>query len=199
MIPNKKFTLLIIDCQNDFVAHDGSMYVNDAENKIANICKFIKENKDNITRVILTKDNHPKNHLSFMKNGGEWPEHCVEGTWGSKINEDIISALNESNIDYVELCKGEVNNFEEYSAATYADFIDDTYVMKTATDAVRVPTDDIVVCGVAGEYCVLHTILDIQKLISDSNIYLYLDGIASIDGGDAITDLITDKTDLQIV
>ena len=115
-----------------------------------------------------------------------------------KINKDILSVINESNIDYVELCKGEVKNFEEYSATMYGDFIDGTYVLKTATDAARVPTDDIVICGAQGETSIIQTILDLEKCISDNNIYLYLDGIIS-KNNDVIMDFITDKTELQIV
>lgn len=198
MIPNK-FTLIVCNCQNDLTLSDGALYIKGSENKVNNICKFISENADKIERVILTKDNHPKDHKSFVKNGGELPQHCIEGTYGNKINEDILNTLKKHKIEYYTLCKGEVQDFEEYSAAMYSDIIDNVYVMKTATDAKKIPTDDIVICGVAGEYSVLHTILDMRKLIKDNHIHLFLDGIASIDEGDAITDLITDKVDLQIV
>ena len=46
---------------------------------------------------------------------------------------------------------------------------------------------DIEVCGIAGDYCVVETLKNIVKWFKDTNrIKVYLDGVASIDGGTTI-------------
>lgn len=195
---DKKFTLLVIDCQNDFTNERGSMYVPTCERAIPNICKFIKNNAEQIDRVILTKDNHPENHCSFSRFGGGWPKHCVEGTWGNEIDKRIINVLEQNSVDYYMLNKGEVQSEEEYSASMYSEYIDGFFVLKTATDARKILTDDIVVCGVTGDYCVKETLLDIIGRIPEENINIYLDGVASIDSTE-INNLIEEHFDIKII
>ena len=43
--------------------------------------------------------------------------------------------------------------------------------------------DNIVLCGVAGDICVLETLKNIVKHIGTDKVSVYLDGVASIDGG----------------
>jgi nicotinamidase-related amidase len=56
----------------------------------------------------------------------------------------------------------------------------DSYVTLIPEDATNV-----VVCGIAGDYCVLETT---KNLVNSGkfNVELFLDGIASIDGGETI-------------
>jgi len=195
----ENFTLLIIDCQNDFTSPDGVMYIPKSEKIIPNICEFINKHKDNISRVLLARDNHPKNHCSFRGHGGGWPQHCVENTWGAEINPNIIDVLEKQKIDYFILNKGEVADFEEYSTSSYSKFMDGTFVLQTATDAKRVIDDNIVVCGATGDFCVKETLLDLCKYIPKIQVHVFIDGIISIDDNTQIMNLLEDKTDIQIM
>lgn len=196
---NNKFTLLIIDCQNDFVNKDGSLYVQGSENVTNNIIRFINEHRDDIEKIVLTTDYHPKDHMSFIGNGGEWPTHCVADTWGSEIDLELHTAVIESGIPFRYLRKGEVVDFEEYSASMYSCHHDGLFVLKTATDAVQIPTDNIVVCGVAGDVCVLNTLNDLVKQVPEDNITVLLRGVASLDDGKAIDDFVETYVDVNIV
>lgn len=193
------FTLLIINCQNDFTTSDGVTYIPKTEKTIPKICNFIIDNKENINRVIFACDNHPTNHCSFKGHGGGWPAHCVQDTFGAKVNSELLKTLRDLNIDFVILNKGEVFDFDEYSAAMYSEHIDGMLVLKTATDACRVRTNDIVVCGCAGDFSVKDTLLDLCKYAKTKNIYAFLDGIASIDDNTQLMNLLEDKTELKIV
>ena len=176
----KEFTLFVIDCQNDITKKDGALYVPSSENALNNICKFIKENKDLINRVILAKSNHPNDYCMFTGHGGGYPKNCVIDTYGSKIDERLIDVLNSCDIKYIELNHGEVSDFLESSASKYSCFIDGQISIKTATDSCKVYTDDIVVCGMIGDVMVNDTLLDMSKELNNKNIYVFLNGVANV-------------------
>ena len=96
----EKFTLFIVDCQNDITKKDGAIYVPTSDSAVKHICKFINENKDRIDRAILSKSNHPEDYCMFKKYGGAYPKNCVEDTYGSKIDERVINTLNNCNSNY---------------------------------------------------------------------------------------------------
>ncbi len=80
-----KRALLIVDMLKDFVEDDGALKVNGAEE----IVPFIKGLKAGFERenspVIYVCDSHSKNDPEFEL----WPPHCVEGTKGAEIVDDL--------------------------------------------------------------------------------------------------------------
>ena len=195
----KDFTLLIINCQNDFTLPEGTTYIPKSKKMIPNICKFMIEHKNEINRIIFSCDNHPNDHCSFKTNGGGWPSHCVSESFGQNINSELIKTARDLNINYYILNKGEVSDLDEYSSVMYSDFIDGLLVLKTATDACKVLTDDIVICGCSGDFEIKDTINDLVKKIQEENIYVYLDGIVSIDDNTQLMNLLEDKTNIKII
>lgn len=84
-----KKILVVIDVQNDFV--DGSLRNEEAINKIPNIVKKIRE--FNGDAILVTQDTHENGYLS-TKEGKKLPvEHCIRGTEGWKINNNVMAAL----------------------------------------------------------------------------------------------------------
>lgn len=183
-----KKILVVVDYQYDFCNPNGALYVNGAEklqDKIANIIP-------NFNHIIFTQDWHPYTHCSFFENGGEWPTHCVAGTIGAGIPLDLIK-ISKS---FAQLTKGEEWNEEEYGAfsyekdfATEIDYLfeyileDDYSIYKNKVfDSV----EEIVVCGVAGDYCVLETLKNIVSHIGNNKVKVYLEGVASIDDGSTL-------------
>ena len=81
-------TLIIVDCQNDFIT--GTMSVKGAKNSVEEIKKFIKNHRKDIEKIIFTLDWHPYNHMSFKKYGGQWPAHCVKHTPGAAAKSFFI-------------------------------------------------------------------------------------------------------------
>lgn len=185
----EKRTLVIVDFQNDFCDPKGSLYVNGAEVAKANIIKYLDENKDTIDNVILTRDWHRVDDKSFAENGGIWPVHCLQGNWGADVDGAILSALNDLHLNYVYSNKGTNPNVEEYGAFSFIRETDEGIALQNVNDSyvTLIPNDatNIVVCGIAGDYCVLETT---KNLVNSGkfNVELFLDGIVSIDNGTII-------------
>ena len=90
-------TLIIVDCQNDFIT--GTMAVKGAKESVEEIKKFVKNHRKEIEKIIFTVDWHPHNHMSFKKNGGLWPAHCVQYTPGACIEPKLLKFIQSQNID----------------------------------------------------------------------------------------------------
>ena len=185
----KKRTLIIVDFQNDFCNPKGTLYVKGAEEAKTNIIKYLDDNKDSIDNVILTRDWHRVDDKSFAENGGQWPIHCLQGNWGAEVDSAILSALKDLHLNFVYSNKGTNPNVEEYGAFSFIQETADGIALQNVNDSyvTIIPADatDIVVCGIAGDYCVLETT---KNLVNSGkfNVELFLDGIASIDNGNII-------------
>lgn len=85
-------TLVIVDTQNDFI--DGALGNKECLATVPKIIDIIKSNKYN--DVIITMDTHSDNYLETQE-GEKLPvPHCIKGTEGWKINDDIMKAVKES-------------------------------------------------------------------------------------------------------
>ena len=196
---SKKKFLVVVDYQYDFVNPNGALYVNGAEKLQEKIEAIIP----NFDRVIFTQDCHPLDHCSFIKNGGQWPTHCVSGTIGVGIPLSMFDHAKSFTISM----KGCDASEEEYGAFSskddLADEIDYLYefvqgvsafdTLNEINDRVLASDFEIVVCGVAGDYCVLETLKNIIKHVGMNKVAVYLDGVVSIDGGTKLHNYITEN------
>ena len=182
-------TLVIVDLQKDFYAKNGALYVKGAEVLPSRIAKRIKEG--NFDNIIITLDSHPINHSSFTENGGPWPKHCLKGSDGASISDKIFNVINElestPNIVIVE--KGCDTDKEEYGAFMGYNRFNNPFkylfsnsIEKDIYDMLQ-ESEDIEVCGIAGDYCVLNTIKEMLKFLHADQIYVNLNGVKSIDDG----------------
>jgi nicotinamidase-related amidase len=178
-------TLIIVDCQYDFIV--GSLVVRNANTIIDNITSYISNNKDNIDKIVFTLDWHPINHCSFRVNGGKWPVHCVQYSMGASINSKLFDTVKRLGIPYDTILKGTDANIEEYGAFNIASF--SNCLFDIAHEVPINPTADIVVCGIAGDYCVKETLNNLLEL----NPKVFLNGIASIDDGTTINKYIIEN------
>jgi len=173
---NTVFVLGIIDPQNDFFK-DGSLAVINAEEIIGPINK-LRFLCNNYMETFISQDYHPTDHMSFASTYNEkiftkknlelemnnkdtinvvqtlWPDHCVAHTTGKNFHKDII-VLTEDKI----FRKGTLQNVESYSA------FGDAYFGKYENTKLREwlysnEVTDIVIVGIATDYCVYNTILD---------------------------------------
>jgi nicotinamidase-related amidase len=114
--------------------------------------------------------------------------------WNS-IGEGIPVELLKAAKDYGIVNKGSNDDEEEYGA--FSDDMDFFVNIEFAVDPEGLfnkpyesycnDVDELVVCGIAGDYCVVETLKNIVKWFKDtSRINVYLDGVASIDGGETI-------------
>ena len=90
----KKITI-VIDMQNDFLT--GSLANPDAVNIIPSVLDEIKV----ADFVVYTRDTHSDNYLKTQEGKNLPVPHCIEGTWGWQIVDELnprgISCVNDSD------------------------------------------------------------------------------------------------------
>ncbi len=170
-------TLIVVDAQNDFI--DGSLACENSENAVENIVKKI--NYDDFDKVVYSMDAHSFTNKSFSVNGGIWPVHCVEGEKGGELSSKFDTVENEvfkpakSNI----YKKGKNDEVEEYSAY---------YAKNSDGESISdLKSDEFIVCGLASEYCVRETILELKN--NGKNVKMFLDGVGYVSKEDHLKNI----------
>ena len=93
-----KKVLVVVDMQNDFI--DMALGTKEAVEIIPNVIKEIEDTK--YEQVIATLDTHQDNYLETLEGKYLPVTHCVKGTKGWQINEEIDEALKNRNAKYIE-------------------------------------------------------------------------------------------------
>ena len=83
-----KKLLVVVDIQNDFV--DGALGTKEAVAIIPNAVKKIREWDGDI---IYTRDTHGSNYLETSEGKHLPVEHCIKGTIGHHINNDVFETI----------------------------------------------------------------------------------------------------------
>ncbi|MGL5258250.1 MAG: cysteine hydrolase family protein [Proteocatella sp.] len=79
--------LIVVDMQNDFI--DGALGTKEAESIVKNVVKKIQQYISNNENIYFTMDTHNENYLSSQE-GIKLPvEHCIKGSKGWELQEDI--------------------------------------------------------------------------------------------------------------
>lgn len=167
-----KKALIIVDMQNDFAKSEAPMYVKNAEQTVPVINDLLNLFNNQKDLIIFTKDWHPQNHGSFASNHPGhnvfdqvllgtlpqvlWPDHCVQNSHGSEIVDGINQVENAIIIE-----KGLDPAIDSYSA-----FFDNGRLAQTELDNIlkKNKVSEVVVCGLALDYCVKFTALDAHDL-----------------------------------
>lgn len=131
--------------------------------------------------MVGTADWHPSNHCSFKKNGGQWNEHCVQFSKGAAIHDLLLYGCIGAGIPYEVITKGTLSLSEEYGIKVApANAKVQYHTIYSSSVGVDVqPDEQVVICGLAGDFCVLETL----KNLAPVNPMIFLDGVASLDGG----------------
>ena len=89
--------LIVVDMQKDFV--DGSLGTIEAQGIVQNVCEKIKGFEG---EIIVTFDTHDENYLESAE-GKKLPvKHCIKGTEGFELDENIKAALADKAYTSVE-------------------------------------------------------------------------------------------------
>lgn len=187
----EEITLVVVDCQYDFCNPAGTLYVEGAETAVNHILDFINTH-DELSEVIFTVDWHQAKDASFTSQGGPWPPHCIAFAKGSQIDDRLVQACLDREIPYRVIRKGEVIETEEYGAFQHIEKLPDgSFRLSTMTDEVTCAGHRMVICGVAGDYCVLETLRNL--LNGGLTVDVFDRGIASIDGGRKLNDFVRER------
>jgi len=174
--------LLLVDIQNDFMP-GGALAVPDGDAVVA----VANALAPRFTLTVATQDWHPAGHGSFASAhpgaapgdvvdlGGVsqvlWPDHCVQGSPGGSFH----SALDVACIDHV-VRKGTDPGIDSYSA-----FFDNGHLKDTGLSMFLEMrcAEELVVLGLATDYCVKYTVLDAVAL--GFGVTLISDGCRAVD------------------
>ncbi|KAI0775373.1 Isochorismatase-like protein [Irpex lacteus] len=174
----RKIALIVVDVQEDFCPPNGSLAVPDGRAIVPIINELLSLP---FSLKIATKDHHPPNHISFASNHGPsarpfetyatitnpanpsetyesrlWPDHCVIGT--------------DPRVETYSAFRSPLKNPPLISA-----------VSELAADLTAAAITDVLVVGLAGDYCVKCTALDSAD--QGWQTYIAGDGVRSV-GGD---------------
>ena len=184
-------TLVVVDGQYDFCNPAGALYVSRAETAVEHILHFIHTH-EKLAEVIFTVDWHQAKDASFIPQGGPWPPHCIGFSKGSQIDERLVQACLDREIPFQVIRKGEVIETEEYGAFQHIEKLSGgRYRLATMTDEVICADHRMVICGVAGDYCVLETLRNL--LNGGLSVDVFASGIASIDGGTKLNNFVREQ------
>ncbi len=145
--------LVVVDVQNDFAAPAGSLAVAGGPDVVAATNVEVAAAVAAGAVVVYTQDWHPADTPHFAKDGGTWPVHCVQDTWGARLHPDLV-------------VRGEVVRKGEHGEDGYSGFS-----VRDPVGGQSAPTplagllrergvERLVVLGLATDYCVRATALD---------------------------------------
>lgn len=149
--------LIVVDVQNDFADPSGSLFVRGGEAVVARTNDEVQRAASAGAVVVYTQDWHPPSTPHFARDGGIWPVHCVAGTWGAEFHPDLIVAGGSVR-------KGS-DGEDGYSGFTVRDPITGEERSTELEAMLRERgVTDVVICGLATDYCVRETALDAVRL-----------------------------------
>lgn len=172
--------LLVVDMQNDFVHERGSLYVhkdddgNETKDVVGRVCRLIN-NGEPWDVVIATLDTHYGNYSDTLE-GKKLPvEHCIVGTWGHEIHDDIKEELDA--------------NYQKFDKTTFGNlgFADNDipYALDMQND-LKLPHGtrggelEIHVCGVCTSICVLANAVILRAKYPDAKIVVHSEACADV-------------------
>lgn len=147
--------LLIVDVQYDFLP-GGSLAVADGDNILPVVNQWIAAANQADIPVILSRDWHPSNHISFQAQGGPWPVHCVKNTRGAEFHQDLKYPKTAIIVD-----KAIVADKETYSALGG---VTETEGKPLAEKLHELNIKRLWIGGLAFDYCVKYSALEAKKI-----------------------------------
>ena len=162
--PRAGDALLVVDLQHDFLP-GGALGVAGGDAVIGPINEWIRRFREAGLPVLASRDWHPPGHCSFEAQGGGWPVHCVAGTPGAELAEELALPPDATVID-----KGTDPGREAYSA-----FQGTELAARLRGAGVR----RLLVAGLATDYCVLETALDARR--EGFDVVVLAEGVRAVD------------------
>jgi nicotinamidase/pyrazinamidase len=162
----------VVDVQNDFADPAGSLYVSGGEQVVPVANEEIAAAVQAGAVVVYTQDWHPPVTPHFRKDGGIWPVHCVQDTWGAAFHPDlsiqgeVVRKGADGKDGYSGFSARDPNTWETVSTA-----LEDLLRRRGA--------ERLVIIGLATDYCVVETVLDARLL--GFPVHVLTPGIRAVD------------------
>ncbi|MDT4955556.1 MAG: nicotinamidase/pyrazinamidase [Acidobacteriota bacterium] len=143
----KKRALIVVDVQNDFCP-GGALAVADGNQVVAPLNGLIEEFLSRDEPVFKSRDWHPANTKHFEAYGGTWPVHCVQETRGAEFHPEL---LGDPRITVISKGMGDEDTYSAFDGTDLAARLREQGVV------------EVLVGGLATDYCVKNTVLDALK------------------------------------
>ena len=148
--------LVVVDVQNDFADPQGSLYVKGGDEVVPAVNDEVDRATQARSVVVYTQDWHPARTPHFDTEGGPWPVHCVQGTWGAELHPNLRLAG-----PIIQKGTGGEDGYSGFSVRdpTSGDERDTALETLLRESAV----ERVVVVGLAADVCVKDTALDAAR------------------------------------
>ncbi|MGH4022651.1 MAG: isochorismatase family protein [Pseudonocardiaceae bacterium] len=149
--------LVVVDVQNDFADPGGGLYVRGGEQVVDVVDAEVRAARQAGASVFYTQDWHPASTPHFERDGGVWPVHCVQGTWGAQLHPDLLVVG-----PVVRKGAGGEDGYSGFSVRDPVSGAESSTQLGALLDEAGVR--QVVVTGLAGDVCVKETALDAARL-----------------------------------
>lgn len=152
---------VVVDMQNDFI--DGSLGTKEAVAIVPNVIKLLKQAREEGSQIWFTRDTHQENYAD-TREGKHLPvTHCVKGTDGWYIKDDIFA---------------EVWGTDTFSVGM---FDKPTFGSTKLQEAIReTDADEIIFCGLCTDICVISNVILAKAVAYEKEITVYEDCCAGV-------------------
>jgi nicotinamidase/pyrazinamidase len=147
METQKKQALIVVDVQNDFCP-GGSLAVAHGDEVIGPLNKLIEKFLAKNAPIFKTRDWHPPETKHFKKHGGTWPVHCVQNTKGAEFHSQL---KDDPRIRVISKGLGDTDCYSGFDETDLAEQLQ------------REGVEEVLIGGLATDYCVKNTVLDALK------------------------------------
>lgn len=101
-----KSVLAVIDMQNDFI--DGALGTKEAQAIVGNVAAYIEHSLASGEEVVYTRDTHFDNYLDTQEGKNLPVVHCIKGTKGWEIRDELKALQNDGTRIFDKLTFGSV-------------------------------------------------------------------------------------------
>ncbi len=142
-----KQALIVVDVQNDFCP-GGTLAVAHGDEVVEPLNELIDEFLERGDPVYKSRDWHPPTTKHFEKYGGTWPVHCVQNTKGAEFHPAL---RDDPRINVISKGLGDTDCYSAFDETDLAE--------QLRKQGVK----EVLVGGLATDYCVKSTVIDAIK------------------------------------
>lgn len=142
-----KQALIVVDVQNDFCA-GGTLAVPHGDEVVQPLNRQIDTFLERGAPVYKSRDWHLPTTKHFATYGGTWPLHCVQNTKGAEFHPAL---RDDPRITVISKGLGDSDGYSAFDETDLASQLREQGV------------EEVVVGGLATDYCVKQTVLDALK------------------------------------